>query len=57
MGGSKCMRSGVISLGEALIDFIPLDKKNNHYQKSKMSYEALPTLEQMILTKVGENVE
>ncbi|UGB33477.1 hypothetical protein [Metabacillus sp. B2-18] len=51
------MRSGVISLGEALIDFIPLDKKNNHYQKSKMSYEALPTLEQMILTKVGENVE
>lgn len=51
------MRSGVISLGEALIDFITLDKKNNHYQKSKMSYEALPTLEQMLLTRVGENVE
>ncbi|MBN8236342.1 aminoimidazole riboside kinase [Halobacillus kuroshimensis] len=28
------MKNGVISLGEALIDFIPLDKNNVNYQKS-----------------------
>ncbi|UTE77019.1 MULTISPECIES: aminoimidazole riboside kinase [unclassified Rossellomorea] len=28
------MKQGIISLGEALIDFIPLDKNNSTYQKS-----------------------
>ena len=32
--GGGCMKKGVISLGEALIDFIPLDKDNSTYQKS-----------------------
>ncbi|KHF30264.1 hypothetical protein LR68_01009 [Anoxybacillus sp. BCO1] len=28
------MKQGIISLGEALIDFIPLDATNRSYQKS-----------------------
>jgi fructokinase len=28
------LKKGIISLGEALIDFIPLDQENNNYQKS-----------------------
>ena len=28
------MKQGIISLGEALIDFIPLDEQNTTYQKS-----------------------
>lgn len=34
MGGTTFMKNGIISLGEALIDFIPLDENNITYQKS-----------------------
>ncbi|WP_121660858.1 aminoimidazole riboside kinase [Metabacillus litoralis] len=57
------MRSGVISLGEALIDFIPLDKQNNHYQKSPGGAPANVAvgisrlgLKSTFLGKVGDDV-
>lgn len=57
------MRSGVISLGEALIDFIPLDKQNNHFQKSPGGAPANVAvgisrlgLKSTFLGKVGDDV-
>ncbi|WP_209123770.1 aminoimidazole riboside kinase [Alkalihalobacillus sp. BA299] len=57
------MRHGVISLGEALIDFIPLDKENISYQKSPGGAPANVAVglarlgaKSMFLGKVGDDV-
>ncbi|WP_226582051.1 aminoimidazole riboside kinase [Halobacillus litoralis] len=57
------MKSGVISLGEALIDFIPLDAENTTYQKSPGGAPANVSvgvsrlgLKSTFLGKVGDDV-
>lgn len=57
------MKKGIISLGEALIDFIPLDKENTTYQKSPGGAPANVAVglarlgaKSTFLGKVGEDV-
>ena len=63
MRGQFDMKQGIISLGEALIDFIPLDEQNMNYQKSPGGAPANVAVglarlgtKSSFLGKVGEDV-